>query len=267
MDILFFRKLLLIVTLFLLSFVIGNQTVWAQSLVPTCNVCKNENQWLLGMGGGGVKRNLNSSTRILNGSPVATPYDHDIYTIRTSSYKGIIKLFGGYQWGNLNTFFPYYSLTLQYEHQFKSKINGTVEEYALPEFINYNYSMRLSSDIVNMVGKIDLLQYKCLLPYFSVGIGAAFNRVSNYTEWALPTVFPARVEPGYNRKTSTNFAYSLGAGIDIITLPNVWITIGYEYLNLGKMNSGRGAGSWSSTHLNFGRLKTNTVLGSITYLI
>jgi opacity protein-like surface antigen len=264
MDMFCFRRFLIIPSLFIFSFIIENQPAFAHTYNDN-TYKKTENQWLLGIGGGGAGRNLQSSTMISNGTAVPAPYNHDIYSINTDDHA-IIALFGGYQWSSLNKVIPYYSLSLRYEHQFKSNITGTVKQYALPQFKNYNYSMGLRSDIVNIIGKVDLVQYKFFLPYLSAGIGIAFNRINNYAEQAIPPVNPARMSPSYGSKTNSNFAYTLGAGIDITCYRNLWLTLGYEYLNLGKLNSARGAGPWSSTHLHFGTLQTNTALGSLTYL-
>lgn len=267
MDRFFFKRFFLIPTFFLFSFIIGSPLAFAHNYMDINHTYEEtENQWLLGMGAGGAGRILQCSTRVLNGSSVSAPYNRDIYTICTHDNKAIIALFGGYQWSRLNTAIPYYSLSLHYEHQFSAKINGKILQYSLSRFKNYNYSMGLNSDIFDIVAKVDLIKYKFLLPYLSAGIGVAFNRVNSYKEHAIPSVYPARIDPSYGSKTNTNFAFALGAGIDIIGCRNLWITLGYEYLNLGRVNSARGAGSWSSTHLRFGTLHTNTVLGSITYL-
>lgn len=223
--------------------------------------------WLIGLSGGGTKTRLqNSHTSVSNGSTVAAPYNIDTFSINNPSDTATMALFGGHQWQRENSFLPYYSLVLNYEHLFSTNINGTVQQYGLPQFKNYNYSMKVQSDILNIVGKIDLIQYKFILPYLSAGVGVAFNQVRNYNEQAIPPVSPARVSPNYNNKTNTNFAYSVGAGIDLICYKNLWVTLGYQFMDLGKVNSGSGSGTWSGTQLSFGTLTSHTILGSITYL-
>lgn len=267
MDMFFFRRHLLISTFFTLLIIAEHQPAYAHCHDRYQSFCTStNNRWLLGGGVGGVERSWRTSTSIDNGTPVPAPYNQDIFTIQRPSNNAIITLFGGYQWKRLNTLLPYYSLSLHYEHQFSSAFKGTVQQYGLPQFINYNYSMRLNASIINIVGKVNLVEYKSFLPYLSAGVGAAFNRVSGYREQAIPPVDPPRVSPNYASETNINFAYTLGAGIDYIFCENVWFTLGYEYLDLGKANSGQGSGSWSGTRLDFGKVHTNTLSGTVTYL-
>lgn len=231
---------------------------------------KVKNQWLVGIGGGGAFRKLAASTKISNGTPVPAPYNEDFFSIKTSEQREVISLYGGYQWNCLSFFIPYYNVTLHYEHQFNANITGQVEQYAQPEFTNYNYSVPLSSDILSIAGKVGLIKYKCLIPYVSAGIGAAFNHVSSYSETPIPQideVDPPRISPHYGSHSHTNFAYTLGTGLDIICCKNAWLSLAYEYWNLSKVNSGPGADTWSNTHLNFGTLKSNTLLATFTYFL
>lgn len=225
------------------------------------------NQWLIGISGGAAFRDLSSSATVSNGTPISAPYNTDIFSINTSNHGGVAGLFGGYQWNRLSSYIPYYNLTLVYEHQFDSNITGNVQQYALPIFTNYNYTMNLTSDIIGVAGKVGLINYKFLIPYFSAGFGVAYNRVSSYSESFIAADGPPRVSPGYANNHNTNFAYTLGAGVNFICNEQASISLAYEYWNLGKINSGAGTGSWSGTSLNFGKLESNTVLATVTYFL
>lgn len=264
MDMCFLKRFLFILFLFVSTFMLESQAAFAN--YSTHDYEKTNNQWLVGIGGGGATRSLPSSTKISNGTPVSAPYNHDIFSINTSDRGGIFTLFGGYQWNRLTCLLPYYNLSLHYEHQLDASITGKVQQYALPQFTNYHYSMSLNSDILSIIGKVGIIKYKLLTPYLSVGIGTAFNHLNSYDELPIGSVFPARINPGYGRHSNTNFAYTIGAGVDIFCDRNIWISLGYEYWNLGKVHSGSGAGSWSSTQLNFGTLESNTLLATVTYL-
>lgn len=260
MDILGFRRPAFLFPLLFLFLLIESQTAFAH------HECGNK--WLVGLGGGAAwpTHSFSNSTSISNGAAAPAPYNVDVFSISAPSVIGFFTALGGYQWHNEGNFLPYYSLLLHYEHQFDANISGTIQQYGLPQFRNYNYAMALSTDIVNVMGKVDLMQYEMLLPYVSVGLGAAFNRVSGYSESPIPSVNPARISPAYNSKTKTNFAYALGAGIDVILNQHWWMTVGYEYLHLGTVNSNSGSGTWSNGSLNFGTFATNTAFVSVNYL-
>lgn len=236
-------------------------------LLISCDAEAN-NQWLVGFKGGAAFASLSSSsTSVFNGTAIPAPYNTDIYSINTPDQQAVLGVFGGYQWNRVSTYIPYYNVTLHYEHQFDADINGNVQQYAVPDFTNYHYSMALSSDILAVIGKVGLFRYKCMVPYFSAGAGVVFNHVNNYNESLVYLGDFARVSPGYGNNDNTNFAYTAGAGIDFICSQNFLVSAAYEYWNLGKINSGAGAGAWSGTFLNFGTLHSSAVLATITYYL
>ena len=91
----------------------------------------------------------------------------------------------------------------------------------------------------------------CLTPFLGAGVGVASHTVSGFTDngivrgefyqGATRDVIPS-IEATLGKsssKTKTNFAWALMAGVGYQVTPNVTLEVGYRYLNMGKMESGR----------------------------
>jgi opacity protein-like surface antigen len=223
----------------------------------------NENSWFVSAGAGKSWLNLsNSSTTVSNGSNTP-PYDQDYFTIKNPSPQTQIQLDAGYQWHKDRKFGPYYSAFLRYRHYFATHFNGVVDQYSLPEFENYVYQMQYTANLFTLNGKVDLFEFKRILPYVSAGAGFILNYLDDYNETALANVTP-RTSPDYSSNTNIAPAFALGIGIDVRFTDNVWATFGFEHLFQGKI-TGKGTGSWSDTRLSFANnAKMNTVFLSIS---
>jgi len=234
-----------------------------QALFKTLSSLSSGNLFIAGFVG--IQRpNTDSYFTVDNGSGYDYPYnlDHFSKTIHTTPNAAVEM---GYRWLRHQQFIPAYSLSVRYEHTFVNDIGDQITQYSISDFTNYTYQWDVASDIFLLLGKVNLVEWHHLFPYFSGGIGLASNRTTNYNETALPDVTP-RTSPGYMDTTVNQFAYHLGAGIDWQMSPQLILSLGYDYQDLGKIHSGDGVGSWSGTRLASGRYHTNTVMLGLNYL-
>lgn len=222
----------------------------------------DNNTWFIGIGGGYSWIHLPNSTSVPNGSFQTPPYDQDLFSINNPK-TSMEQLQIGYRWHTQKQFFPYTHVFFQVRQYNTTDIKGTVEQYSIPEFLNYNYKINYQATLATINGKFDLIQINRFLPYISAGIGFMNNYVSDYTESALPNV-TQRISPDYSGNTKTQLAYTLGVGVDYIITKNIWATLGFDHVFKTKLSSGSGAGSWSGTSLNFGNAQINTVFLNIT---
>jgi opacity protein-like surface antigen len=72
--------------------------------------------------------------------------------------------------------------------------------------------------------------------YFLGGIGAAFNKASDFEE----TVRDPRddVDAYFENNTKTSFSYSAGLGLEIVLWENLRSSLGYQFSDLGKIELG-----------------------------
>ena len=222
-----------------------------------------QNSWYMGLGAGESWINIaKNSTNVSNGSFAPPPSDQDTFSINNPSSQAQVQFDFGYRWHQNTQFITDYSAYFQYRHYFNTNIRGIVDQYSLPGFENYNYRLKYTADLFTINGKMNLFEYKKISPYVSAGVGIIYNSFVNYTETATDNVTP-RVSPDY-AGAPTNPAFTLGAGIDYKFTPNIWATLGYEYVTQTNLKSGNGNGSWSTTTLNFGHTNLNTVFLKIS---
>lgn len=72
-------------------------------------------------------------------------------------------------------------------------------------------------------------------PFLMVGIGAAFNKVSDYQTSVPPFL---EFTPAFANHTQTNFTYAIGPGIDINLSKSFRIGVAYRFTDLGSANTG-----------------------------
>lgn len=236
--------------------------------LPNCfaTAIDSHNGWFFGAEIGGALPQLKNSTTVFNGSTQPAPNNVDLYSINEPGSTPNYSLYFGYHFVRLSQSFPYFNLALRYQHLNSFKVKGTVEQYSLPAFVNYNYSLNAYSNVYGLFGKLALYQFHRLAPYISAGIGLAQNRTNNYTEQATSGVTP-RTSPDYSGAYLDNLMYSLGIGLDFQINRQVSASLGYEFSNLGKIKMGHGNGDfWQGQTLSLGTLKTNAILLSINYL-
>src|SRR5438445_11455181 len=222
------------------------------------------NMWFVGAGGGVYWAKLpSSSTNVANGTPIEPPFNQDLYTINNPSANGVLQVSAGYRWKYDQLFLPYSSVYFQYRHYNDSTVNGSIYQYSLPDFLNYNYKFSYSADLFTVNGKLDLANIKNVMPYVSGGIGVIMNRLDNYIENPTANVTP-RISPAFNSNTSSHFAATLGAGIDYALTRNVWLTLGYEHVFQTSLPNTQGSNTWTGTNLNLGKIRLDTVFLNIS---
>jgi opacity protein-like surface antigen len=234
--------------------------------VITNSTTELNGNWYIGADAGLIWSKFNNKMTVNNGSNYPAPENVDLYSMNDHEQTPpMIALSGGYRWQRDQTWIPGYSLGLRYQHLFAQNLTGTIQQYSLAEFNNYTYNWETSADVLSLYSKVDLFQYKRVMPYIDAGIGTSFNNASIYKETALTGVTP-RISPSFQSQTQSNFAYNVGAGIDVLLSPQVIVSVGYDYQSYGSMASGNGQSTWSGTQLNLGNLASNTALLSVTYL-
>lgn len=219
-------------------------------------------------GSAGIQRPIvDSRYTVPNGSAFAPPYNVDTYTTHIDP-TAAMAFDAGYRWrgNNSRSWLPAYALGLRYAHSFSEDIGKQITQYSLPAFTNYNYRWDIYSDIFMVMGKVNLFEWRSLLPYLSAGAGFAFNTAAHYNESAFEGII-ARESPQFARKTKALPAYSLGLGFDWHVKPAWLVSLGYEYQNLGTVSSGSGVGSWAGTYLRSGTYQTSSLILGVTWLI
>ena len=237
----------------------NRRTVLTQTAVTS-----EQNNWFATLGAGGQYPNWLSDMKVQNGSVFSAPHNLDVHTIKSQG-QVVTEIAAGYRWTTSNEIIPAYSLEFLWEYGFNNNLGGTITQYSQPEFLNYNYQWYVQSNLLLAAVKLNIFQYKTLSPFIRGGIGGAINTANDYKEIALPGVTP-RVSPGFTDNSSSQFAYQLGLGLDLVLTPKIFTSFGYNYQNLGQVVSGNGLNTWSTEKLTLGSYHLNEFLITIHYL-
>lgn len=198
------------------------------------------------------------------------PDDH--YTNQSISDEFYGFLSAGYTWQRSEHWLPSYGVGLRYMYMPSAKISGYMDQYSLPEFRNYNYSLDVQLLSLLAVAKIDLYQWHHVRPYVLVGAGVITYTTNNYSEQALSDV-TARVSPAFEDGSGNNVAYQAGIGLDYDVTSNLVLNLEYDYMNYGWVNTGKGANYSTLTGTNYdneslkSKLSATTLFLGMTYYI
>lgn len=144
---------------------------------------------------------------------------------------------------------------------------GDVWQFALPVFDNFRYRYNISNARIMLSNKLmtNLTSNQSILPYFSLELGAAFNRSHNYHESIIePLAIP--MAPFYPQST-TSFSWGIGVGADYLLEENLRVGINYQFADLGRTSLGISPSQTTSQTLTMPHLWTNQIHFQLTCLI
>lgn len=140
----------------------------------------------------------------------------------------------GYRWAqDNNLWFPSVNIGLQ--HRYTSPINvfGAAQAPSV-NITPTSYNYRLQQESWLLMSKADIYKWKRFMPYIALGLGASFNRISQF--FINSAMFENQL--GGSTSLTSDFSYNVGAGIDYQVKDDFWLTLGYFYDNFGKNRVG-----------------------------
>lgn len=190
----------------------------------------------------------------------------DSYTSNGISNQPYFFLAGGYTFARPSDWLPYYSLGMEYAYASSTTVSGYIDQYSLPGFKNYNFQYDVQLMTIMATLKADIYRWKNIMPYLSVGLGAANYSATDYSEQAVSGVTP-RVNPAFGSNSGTNFSSRIGAGIDYAMFKNVWLNLEVNYTNFGKITTGNGANYATKTGTNYSNESLNNSVYATSALL
>jgi opacity protein-like surface antigen len=104
-----------------------------------------------------------------------------------------------------------------------------------------NYAASKSETVVMLNGYVDLGTWWCITPYIGAGIGASYNRISDFRDDGFGNTFGVARPVSFVYATDAgkwNFAWAAHAGLGYKITPNATVELGYSYMNLGDATTG-----------------------------
>ena len=129
----------------------------------------------------------------------------------------------------------------------------------------YNYRYQTQSQQLLAEGKLYWVAKEKIQPFLMMGIGAAFNKTSNYQ-----TSIPPFLEftPVFSNQTQTNFTYAIGPGVDLSLSQSFKFGVAYRFTDLGSANTGSAQLDENpiSNTLNQSHLYASQIIAQVTYI-
>lgn len=200
-----------------------------------------------------------------------TGWPNDRYNINRISDQAYGFIEAGYAWDRPERWLPRYGLGARYIYVPKTTISGSIDQYSLPGFNNYNYNYDVDMLSLLAVFKADIYRMQNWMPYVIAGAGITAFGTSNYTEQATSGVTP-RVSPGFSGNSGNNFTFQMGLGIDYALLQSLLINLEYDYIHYGSIRTGKGA-NYPTLTTNYDNeslkndIKATTLFLGVTYTI
>jgi opacity protein-like surface antigen len=117
-------------------------------------------------------------------------------------------------------------------YQTSTTLKGTVWQYGLPQFNNYNFTAPVTSTRLMFDFKPTLFTWQRVKPYAIFGVGAAWNTLSYYETVTGTGINPASFE-ALSKHTSSHVAWDVGAGFSVAITDKLSATAEYVYAFLG----------------------------------
>ncbi|MBX3709797.1 MAG: outer membrane beta-barrel protein [Gammaproteobacteria bacterium] len=202
--------------------------------------------WFAGVGAGAAFPSVSHRTDFAcSGMP---GFPDDKYVANNAKNSLELLLTGGYQWQRDQDWLPAYSLGLQYAYA-QPRVKGVIYVNNLPDTRNFNYRYDVDQHLIMLNFKADIYRWNELMPFLAAGVGVAINNMNNYSDSPIAgeTIWNRRY--GFTSGHTTQFAESIGAGLDYWLADNLQASLGYQYACTGNVRSGHGEGSLSADRL------------------
>lgn len=171
-------------------------------------------------------------------SQTMAPLDLCTYTYQPSQKETTQMLWGGFIGSKIKRTPKWLIVTgLSYYQPHSLATKGTLTQGAdAASADSYNYSYKIQSQQLLLEGRFYWINKQALQPFVTLGLGAAFNKASNYST-NVPPFFA--FTPTFSNHSQTNFTYAIGIGLDRTINRLFHLGLGYRFTDLGAANTGR----------------------------
>src|SRR6266702_4158398 len=130
-----------------------------------------DNSWFIAAGSGASFPIVYHSYYV-NAGP---GWPNDKYRNYSAESIALLSLSGGYMMYSNQCWAPFFSLGLNYTYAFTSQINGSLTQYSIPAFQNYNYHYDIKRQTLLAFIKTNIYQINNVLPFITLSGGVSVN--------------------------------------------------------------------------------------------
>lgn len=146
-------------------------------------------------------------------------------------------------------------------------VSGSLTQGVTPPSSDiYGYSYAIATQQLLLENKLMARVNNRLLPYFTFGLGTAFNNSYDFRTTAQPTLV---FTPQFPSKKVSSFSYNLGVGVDVNIEPHTRLGLGYRFTNFGRTSLGNGTINTTALPytLSQSHLYVNELVAQISYVL
>ena len=217
----------------------------------------------------------------LNHTQLLAGTDDELFNYRTQE-PGSANAYGGGFLG-VERALPYHDLFMQigieYDGFATIKLNGSSlagiqDDTSTLYLYNYQIATQQVMGAAKLLSTFELpkiMPYQ-FHPYFSVALGSAFNKASQFTTSPAGDACSVNLTPTFANTSDTQFSYNLGLGVDTDITQHFRLGLGYRYSNFGQISLGRGTirvNQYSSpvdSTLRSSNVFANQLLAQLTFI-
>jgi len=141
-------------------------------------------------------------------------------------------------------------------------VSGSVLQFGMPQFSNFNYNYHIRSQRLVAEGKVLTTLQNWLHPYISGNVGMAADKAYGYRESPLASDNVPMLP--FTNRSNPSFTYSVGAGFDLDISRSFRLGVGYQYDDLGKFLLGRSPAQSTNEVLNSQHLGSHEIKFQVT---
>lgn len=189
----------------------------------------NAGPWFAEITGAGGMSQIGESSTFALSSNVTNSYSAD----NEREFAGFASLLGGYHFA-IN---PQFQAGLGVEAgiinygTFRGKVYPLVN--VAPNFDTLQYEYTVETSLVMLYGQIVWIPEYVWHPYAAVAIGQGWNKMYSYSEKPTNCSSAAPSFALFRNKTRSDFAFTIGIGVNRQIAENINLEIGYLYVNTG----------------------------------
>ena len=184
---------------------------------------------------------------------------------RNTSSLGVGEFFLGWQSRLGHTY--YGQVGIEVAGSSMAKLSGNIWAFADPEFNNFNYTYDVNQFRLSLKGKLitqEPVTRLCVLPYITGGVGLGFNRAYNYN--VTSKLYEEIPGPNFRDNTITNYAATMGIGLQKNLKKHWQAGVGYEFADWGESQLGRAPGQTLNAGIMLMHLYAHALLFNVTYV-
>ena len=230
-------------------------------LAMISSVPASASPWFAEITGAGGMAQIGESRTLALSSNVTNSYSAD----NEREFAGFASLLGGYHFA----IYPQFQAGLGVQAglinygTFRGKVHPFVNIASNFDTLQYEYSVETA--MVMLYGQVVWLSEYVWHPYVAAAVGEGWNKIYSYSENPTNCSSAATSFALFRNHTRSDFAFTLGFGINRVIAQHINFEIGYLYVNTGHARFNPASVQTTSSTLKSGSLSAHLIQLGVSF--